>query len=135
MSEIYCRNCGNVVQPNDLYCRECGYLLNTMSNWQTVRVGLVIGFIPTGLAFLFFSLTTGLFYGLIIPLALNIPMGIPVGAIGALIGMGRKKNKRRHPIWGNTWNNHWDWVGIFVGKIRSRNCSTAVDSASLTQFL
>ena len=61
----------------------------TLTNWQAIKIGAIIGLIPMVFSFLFLSVTlSSILYGVWISFALGTPMGLLGGIIGALTGKG-----------------------------------------------
>lgn len=68
----------------------------TLTNWQAVGIGIMIGLIPMVLSFLFFSVMLfSVLYGVALSFAWGTPMGI-LGGMGLHPFSGHKKCRGVH---------------------------------------
>ena len=65
----------------------------TLTNWQAIKIGAKIGLIPMVFSFVFFSVITDIYYGVLLSIVWGTPMGPLGGIIGALIGKGVRNTK------------------------------------------
>ena len=66
----------------------------TLTNWQAIKIGAIIGLIPMVFSFLFFSaILSSIEYGGMLSLVWGTPTGLLGGIIGALIGKGVRNTK------------------------------------------
>ena len=64
-----------------------------LTNWRAIKIGMLIGLVPTVLVFVFYSIVLHPFYGLIFILVTLAPLAIPGGLVGGLIGYQLKKTR------------------------------------------
>ena len=66
----------------------------TLTNWQAIKIGAIIGLIPMVLSFLFISAAfSSIEYGVWLSFAFGTPMGLLGGIIGALKGKRLRNGK------------------------------------------
>ena len=96
-AEIVGKMLGSITKEKDIltFCQAKGKkVLNfddsktiTLTNWQAIKIGAIIGLIPIALSFVFFSvILSSILYGVLLSFAWGTPMGLLGGIIGALIG-------------------------------------------------
>ena len=64
-----------------------------LTNWRAIKLGIMIGLIPSALVFVYYSFVLDVFYGLVLVLVSLAPLGIPGGIIGALLFNRWKKTR------------------------------------------
>ena len=103
-AEIVGKMLGSITKEKDIltFCQANGKkVLNfdgsriiTLTNWQAIKIGAIIGLIPMVLSFLFYSaIFSSIEYGVWLSFAFGTPVGLLGGIIGALIGKRLRNGK------------------------------------------